>query len=346
MRVLSFSIKTLLAFVLLLAASAAITLFLPVSVPKDGAVFYVEPGVKRENLVDELSGIKLIRLAPLFEIYTRMKGISPRTGEYLFRTGSTPYSIWKQISTGTGRYYRTFTIIPGWTFKQIKSAMWKEKTIKHLIDDLPDTTVMRLMGDEGRSPEGMFLPESYYYSRNDADLVILKRAHELMKSRLAEAWEGRAANLPYKDSYQALIAASLIEKEAYLPSEQPVIGGVLVNRLRKNMLLQFDPTVIYGLGDSYDGKIYKKDLTADTPYNTYIHKGLTPTPIAMPGYSAMLAALHPQEHQYLYFVAKGDGSHEFTTNLQSHVTAVKKAAIVKANKAATAAVPEAANATR
>lgn len=346
MRILSFSIKTLLASSLLLAAMAAITLFLPVSVPKDGAVFYVEPGVKRENLVEELAGNKLIRLAPLFEIYTRMKGISPRTGEYLFREGSTPYSIWKQITTGTGRYYRAFTIIPGWTFKQIKSAMWKERTLKHLINDLPDKSIMRLIGDEAHAPEGMFLPETYYYSRNDPDLVILNRAHDLMKSRLNEAWQGRAANLPYKDPYQALIAASLIEKEAYLPSEQPIIAGVLINRLRKNMLLQIDPTVIYGMGDNYDGKIYKKDLTADTPYNTYIHKGLTPTPIAMPGYTAILAALHPAEHQYLYFVAKGDGSHEFTTNLQSHVTAVNKAAAVKATKAATTAKPESVNATR
>ena len=342
---LSFSIKTILASTLLLAALAAIALLLPVSVPKDGAVLYVEPGIKRENLVEELADNKLVRLASLFEIYTRIKGVTPRTGEYLFRKGSTPYSIWKQITTGTGRYYRAFTIIPGWTFKQIKSAMWKEKTFKHLINDLPDQSIMRLIGDEAHAPEGMFLPETYYYSRNDPDLAILNRAHDLMQSRLNEAWQGRAANLPYKDPYQALIAASLIEKEAYLPREQPIIGGVLINRIRYNMPLQFDPTVIYGMGENYDGKIHKNDLRADTPYNTYIHKGLTPTPIAMPGNSAIVAALHPEVHQYFYFVAKGDGSHEFTTNLQSHIIAVKKAADLRASKAA-AASGDPANAAR
>lgn len=346
MRILIVSIQALLISALLLSAAVAITLFVPVSVPKGGAVFYVEPGAKRETLVEELAGNNLIRLAPLFGYYTWMKGVSPRNGEYLFREGSTPFSIWKQITTGTGRYYRAFTIIPGWTFKQIKSAMWKEKTIKHLIQDLPDDVVMRYMNDESHPPEGMFLPETYYYSRNDADMVILKRAHDLMQSKLNEAWQGRAPNLPYKDAYQALIAASLIEKEAYLASEQPIIGGVLINRLRKNMMLQFDPTVIYGLGDKYDGKIYKKDLTADTPYNTYVHTGLTPTPIAMPGYSAILAALHPKEHQYYYFVAKGDGSHEFTTNLQDHYIAVKKSAALKASQTAPAATTGTANATR
>lgn len=223
--------------------------------------------------------------------------------------------------------------------------MQSEQTLKHMITNMSDKDVMAALGDMIHAPEGMFMPETYYYSRDDADLVILKRAYDLMTLKLNDAWQTRAADLPYENSYQALIAASLIEKEAYLPKEQPIIGGVLVNRLRKNMLLQFDPTVIYGMGDAYKGKIHKSDLAMDTPYNTYIRKGLTPTPIAMPGLSAIHAALHPDNHPYLYFVAKGDGSHEFTSDLESHHGAVKKAAVLRdeksANSSAAKGVPHA-----
>lgn len=314
------------------------TLLAPVSLPREGVIFYVRPGISRENLVIELSQSKYIRLAPLFDLYATFRGITPKSGEYKFAHGSTPYSIWKQITAGTGRYYRSFTIIPGWTFKQVKLALKNEPTLKHLASEADDDTIMMFLGDISQKPEGMFLPETYYYSRNDADLVILQRAHNLMKLKLDEAWKTRAANLPYKTAYEALIAASLIEKEAYLPQEQPIISGVLINRLRKNMLLQFDPTVIYGMGDNYQGKIFKKDLTTDTPYNTYTRKGLTPTPIAMPGLTAIQAAMHPENHAYLYFVARGDGSHEFTTNLQSHHTAVNKAAEVRSKQAVNAPV--------
>lgn len=338
MRILSLTLKTTLVIIAALTGLSAWTFIAPVSLPREGAIFYVRPGISRENLVIELSQNKYIRLAPLFDLYAKLRGVPPKSGEYKFTHGSTPYSIWKQITAGTGRYYRSFTIIPGWTFKQVKAALKNEPTLKHLASEADDDTIMMFLGDASQKPEGMFLPETYYYSRNDADLVILQRAHDLMKLKLEEAWQTRAVNLPYKTAYEALIAASLIEKEAYLPQEQPIISGVLINRLRKNMLLQFDPTVIYGMGDSYQGKIYKKDLTTDTPYNTYTRKGLTPTPIAMPGLTAIQAAMHPANHSYLYFVAKGDGSHEFTTNLQLHNAAVSKAAAVRSKKAAGAPV--------
>jgi UPF0755 protein len=255
------------------------------------------------------------------------------SGEYLIPSGSSPYFIWKQLTSGTGRYYRAFTIIPGWTFKQVREALNNESALKHLIAPADsDASIMSALGDNSHDPEGMFLPETYYFLRGDADLAILKRAHNSMNTKLNEAWQGRAAGLPYQTSYQALIAASLIEKEAYLPQEQPKIGGVLINRLHKNMLLQFDPTVIYGMGDHYQGKIYKRDLLANTPYNTYVHHGLPPTPIAMPGSTAISAALHPEVHDYLYFVAKGDGSHEFTANLQDHHAAVQKAADLRSKQ--------------
>ena len=334
MRSLLTTMQTILAIIIAFAGLLAFTLFFPVSLPKEGGVFYVRPGISRENLVSELSQNQYIRLSPLFDMYARHHGIVPRSGEYFFAKGSTPFSIWGQITTGKGRYYRSFTIIPGWTFKQVKQALQAEPMLKHVITTMSDSNIMTLLGDPSYAPEGLFLPETYHYSRGDADLVILKRAHQLMKTKLDDAWQTRAASLPYLDAYQALIAASLIEKEAYLPKEQPVISGVLVNRLRKNMMLQFDPTVIYGIGDAYQGKIFKNDLTTDTPYNTYLHTGLTPTPIAMPGLSAIKAAMHPDNHNYFYFVANGDGSHAFTTNLQDHNTAVKKSAEQRARQAA------------
>jgi UPF0755 protein len=210
--------------------------------------------------------------------------------------------------------------------------------LKHMATNMTDAEIMLALGDNLHAPEGMFMPETFHYARGDVDLVILKRAHDLLVLKLNEAWQNHPANLPYQDAYQVLIAASLIEKEAYLAKEQPIISGVLVNRLAKNMLLQFDPTVIYGLGDNYRGKIYKSDLTTDTPYNTYVHKGLPPTPIAMPGMSAIQAAMHPAAHNYLYFVATGNGSHEFTTNLQDHYAAVSKAAALRNQRAEPAAV--------
>jgi UPF0755 protein len=318
-------LQILFAVTFLLAGLAAYILLYPVSLPKQGAIFYVAPGVSRDALVYELAGQNLVRFPALFDLYVRARGKVPVHSEYTFHSGSSPYTIWKQIISGSGRHYRAFTIIPGWTFKQVKTALLNDPTLRHVTKNMSDADIMAVLGDAGHTPEGLFLPETYYYSRGDADLAVLKRAHNLMEARLNEAWEMRAPNLPFQNAYEALIAASLIEKEAYLPQEQPVIGGVLVNRLKKNMLLQFDPTVIYGMGDAYQGKIYKKDLETDTPYNTYIHKGLTPTPIAMPGFSAIKAALHPDVHDYLYFVAKGDGSHAFTTNLESHINAVKKA---------------------
>ncbi len=325
MRLPNSILTSLIGTLIGLTGVVVYALFVPLSLPKEGAIFYVQPRVSRATLVTQLSADNLVRLPPLFDLYTLARNKVPRSGEYKFPQGSSPYTIWKQIMYGTGHYYRSFTIIPGTTYKQIKAALLKEPTFKHILDTMSDKDVMAVLGDTTHTPEGMFMPETYHYSRGDVDLVILKRAHDLMDARIKTAWEGRAANVPYTDAYQALIAASLIEKEAYLAKEQPIISGVLVNRLKKNMLLQFDPTIIYGLGDSYKGKIYKSDLIKDTPYNSYLHKGLPPTPIAMPGMGAIQAAMHPAQHDFLYFVAAGDGSHTFTSNLPDHNAAVMRA---------------------
>ncbi len=248
-----------------------------------------------------------------------------KTGEYLFPNGATLYSIWKQITSGTGLFYHPFSIIPGWSFSQLRHELAQAQGLRHITATLNDQQMMERLGYPHLAPEGEFFPETYYYTKGIPDLVILKRAIDLMQIRLHELWQHRDAELPYKNEYEALIVASLIEKEAYLNSERPMISGVLINRLKKNMLLQCDPTIIYGLGERYDGKIHKENLLEDNPYNTYIHRGLPPTPIAMPSTVSIEAALHPQKNDYLYFVAKGDGSHLFSKTLNEHNIAVDSA---------------------
>lgn len=319
------AIKLFLLVIIAMLGTLAYTLFAPLNIPKEGTIVYIHPGMSRTNLVADLSASQLTHLSPVFELFTLAVGKSPKSGEYLIHPGSTPFSIWRQLITGKGRFYREFVIVPGSTYTQIKTNLDNNPYLKHYATHLSDHDLMNLLGDPAHGPEGLMMPETYYFTRGDVDMSILKRAHDLMVLKTQEEWNNRAANLPYTDFYQALIAASLIEKEAYLAKEQPIISGVLVNRLRKNMLLQFDPTIIYGLGSEYQGKIYKKDITTDTPYNTYMHKGLPPTPIAMPGMGAIRAAMHPTDHNFYYFVATGDGSHQFTTNLQDHYQAVEKA---------------------
>lgn len=301
-------------------------LFTPVITQEGGAAYYLRPGATNKLVITELAEQGLVTHPLLFSIYVYpYRNAQLKTGEYLFPKGSTPVSIWKQITTGVGLVYHPFAIIPGWTFMQLRKALSQTQGLRQTLNGLSDHQIMTRLGNSDLAPEGEFFPETYYYTRGIPDFVILKRAYALMQKQLSAAWLKRAPNLPYKDAYEALIAASLIEKEAYLNAERPVIAGVLINRLRKDMLLQFDPTVIYGMGERYAGKIHKENLQEDTPYNSYIHKGLPPTPIAMPGLASIDAALHPQDNDYIYFVAKGDGGHQFSKTLSEHNKAVDAA---------------------
>ncbi len=301
-------------------------LFLPVVSTNEGVIFYLKPGMSKTVVISQLSEEGLVPYPKLFSIYAYPQvSAHLKTGEYFFPKGSSPASIWRQIIHGTGMYSRRFAIIPGWTFKQLRQALLQTDTLRHTSAALDDKQIMEHLGYPNVEPEGEFFPDTYNYARGISDLVILKRAIDLMQSRLNEAWQKRANDLPFKSAYEALIAASLIEKEAYLNSERPIIAGVLVNRLRKDMLLQFDPTVIYGMGDQYTGKIHKEDLQQNTAFNTYVHKGLTPTPIAMPSMASIQAVMHPIQHDYYYFVARGDGSHQFSKTLQEHNSAVSEA---------------------
>lgn len=308
------------------------TLFMPVVYQSKGYVYYLAPGTSKKQALAELSAQGMIRFPKIFSlyIYTHQSAYL-KTGEYLFPQGSSPLSIWKQILSGKGLLYRHFTIIPGWSFFQLRQQLSTTEGLHHSSTTLTDAQIISKVDVDMKTLEGEFFPDTYYFTRGISDFVILKRAHTLLQSKLKDAWDHRAENLPYKSSYDALIAASLIEKEAYLNSERPIIAGVLINRLSKDMLLQFDPTVIFGLGTRYDGKIHKTDLTEDTPYNTYVHKGLPPTPIAFPSLHSLQAALHPDKHDYYYFVARKDGSHQFSKTLVEHNAAVQQIETLQKN---------------
>src|SRR5579883_139575 len=308
--------KALTVFILLVGAFISLwfySLFTPVVTDEHGVVYYLRPGTSKAAALSELANQGLLPYPTLFSFYAGLdRHAYLKTGEYLFPKGSTPFSIWRQLTQGTGHYYHSLTIIPGWSFTQLRQALSQADGLRHLTAQQNDQYLMSMLGHANLAPEGEFFPETYLYTRGVTDLLVLKHAFDLMQKKLDQAWQQRAPDLPYKTPYEALIAASLIEKEAHLEIERPIIAGVLVNRLRKGMLLQCDPTVIYGMGTHYTGKIHKENLLKDTPYNTYIHTGLPPTPIAMPSMLSIEAALHPQQNDYYYFVAKGDGSHQFS----------------------------------
>lgn len=254
-----------------------------------------------------------------------------RVGEYEIAAGTSPEKLLLQFAEGRVQQYR-FTIVEGWNIRELRAALARAPELKHDLADLDDAALMEKLGSAGVHPEGRFLPETYDYTRGSHDVDLLRRAAKAMDRELAQAWESRDKMLPLKNAEQALVLASIVEKETAKSEERPRIAGVFIRRLKLGMLLQTDPTVIYGLGSSYDGNIHKRDLLTDTPYNTYTRAGLPPTPIAMPGRAALLAATHPAPGDALYFVARGDGSHVFTSNLADHSRAVAKYQLGKAQQ--------------
>jgi len=248
-----------------------------------------------------------------------------KVGEYALDPGTTPRTLLQNMRAGRIIQYR-FTIVEGWNFRQLRAALDAATPLLHQTRQLDDAALMAAIGHAGQHPEGRFLPETYLYVRGDSDLDVLTRAYEAMARALAAAWAERAAELPLTTPDQALILASIVEKETGIAEERAQIAGVFIRRLRLGMKLQTDPTVIYGIGSAYDGNIRRRDLATDTPYNTYTRSGLTPTPIAMPGRDALQAALHPAPGDALYFVALGDGSgrHVFSATLAQHNAAVRQ----------------------
>jgi UPF0755 protein len=238
-------------------------------------------------------------------------------GEYALTTGMTPRDLLLNMAAGKV-LQRNFTIVDGWNFRDLRQALAKADKLRQDGAALDDAALMAKIGAPGEAPEGRFLPETYAYVKGDSDLDILRRAHAAMAKQLDALWPRRDKDLPLATPYEALILASIVEKETGRADERPRIAGVFVRRLQSHMLLQTDPTVIYGMGEAYTGTIHKVDLTTDTPFNTYTRPGLPPTPIAMPGKPALEAALHPAQGTELYFVAKGDGTHVFASTLDEH----------------------------
>ncbi len=246
-----------------------------------------------------------------------------RAGSYEIEAGASARSLLQKLVRGE-EALRAVTLVEGWNFSQVRAALAKAEQLKPEAKGLPDYMIMKVLGRPGLHPEGRFFPDTYTYAKGSSDLAVLKRAMRAMDKNLAAVWRQRSPDAPLKTPEQALILASIVEKETGRPGDRPMIAGVFANRLRIGMMLQTDPTVIYGMGDAFDGNLRKRDLQADTPWNTYTRPGLPPTPIAMPGKSALLAAVRPAASKALYFVARGDGSSEFSASLEEHNRAVNK----------------------
>lgn len=246
-----------------------------------------------------------------------------KAGEYPLEVGMTVPQLLQSFVAGKVRQY-AITFPEGVTFRQMLQLISKNQTLRHTLNKIEHSAIMAQLDLPDQNPEGLFFPETYYFTKHSSDAALLQRAYTKMQNVLRQEWQNRQENLPLNSPYEALILASIVEKETALPAERAQIAGVFIRRLQKKMLLQTDPTVIYGIGESFDGNIRLRDLRKATPYNTYVISGLPPTPIAMPGREAIHAVLHPDEGSSLYFVARGDGGHVFSDNLRDHNRAVNQ----------------------
>ena len=287
--------------------------------------FSVSAGAGVRGATQEIarSGVPVQPL--LLETLARLTGKSGKikAGSYELAPGTSPRRLVDQLVRGEFAQH-ALVVIEGWTFRQMRQAIADNTALKHDTATMSDAELLAKITPDYQHPEGLFFPDTYLFAKGSSDLQIYRRAHALMQKKLDDSWANRAAGLPYKTPYEALVMASIVEKETGQKAERDLIAGVFVNRLRQGMLLQTDPTVIYGMGDRFRGNIRKRDLQTDTPYNTYTRTGLPPTPIALPGAAALAAALNPARTDALYFVARGDGTSHFSGSLSEHNQAVNK----------------------
>jgi len=324
-------VLTLLALSIFLIFTAEYCRFLLTPVSRTQTIdYFFEPGASVHRLVADLQAKGFIQHPDFFLLLAYWKGATNKlkTGEYVFVAGLTPGQLLDQMLVGNVILHR-FTIVEGWTFQQLITALKALPDIHHPLNQVSPEHVLIQLSLPPQNPEGLFFPATYYFSLGGEDTDLLKRSYHRLEKKLNQMWTTRVAHLPYKTPYEALIAASLVEKETALSQEQPMIAGVIARRLEKAMPLQIDASIIYGLGPAYTGKLTIDDLRKDTPYNTYTRRGLPPTPIAMPSVRAIDAVLHPDQSENLYFVAKGDGSHQFSRNLVQHNVAVQRYQIDK-----------------
>ncbi len=323
------TLKRLLMFSLVLAlalvAALAYDVTRPLGLPAQPFSFSLNQGASVKTAARQLQAAGLLASDREFVLLARVMGKSGqiKAGNYEL---DAPISTWNlltmlvkgQVSQGE------IGIIEGWTFRQFRDAVKANAGLRHDTEHLSEAEILQRIGATEKDAEGLFFPDTYYFAKGSSDLVIYRRAYQTMQKHLQDCWQSRAPDLPLDNPYQALTLASIVEKETGQARDRDMIAGVFTNRLRKGMRLQTDPAVIYGLGEKFDGNLRKRDLLRDTPYNTYTRAGLTPTPISLPGLASLQAALHPAKTDALYFVARGDGSSEFSSTLQKHNRAVNR----------------------
>jgi len=322
-------LKRILVYGILAAALAAgwLAWFAthPVALPRTPYEFTVHSGASLKSIARQLAADGVLEEGESFWILGRLlgKARSVQAGTYRLDQALTPAELLDKLARGDVVVLE-IVFVEGTTMRQWLAQLAAQPRVRHTLGGKTNAELRTLLGTGDQPLEGWFFPDTYRFGPGTADVDILKRAHGVMKKRVTEAWSGRDPDLGLKTPYEALILASIVEKETAVAAERPLVASVFINRLRLPMRLQTDPTVIYGMGETFDGNIRKKDLTADTPWNTYTRDGLPPTPIAMPGAASLLAVVHPTSSGYLYFVSRGDGSHVFSRSLEEHNRAVAK----------------------
>jgi UPF0755 protein len=314
-----------LALVLAVGGGAYYWVNAPLALSSDAVDLSIEPGTSVRDIASAVADAGVAVNPAVLYAWFRLSGQSRliRAGSYELDQGTSPRSLLRKLVRGE-EALRSVTLVEGWNFRQVREALAKAEHLKPDSQALTSEALMAQLGRPGVPAEGHFFPDTYTYSKGSSDIAVLRRALRAMDKRLEAAWALRTPNVPLKSPEEALILASIVEKETGQPKDRPSIAAVFCNRLQIGMRLQTDPTVIYGLGASFDGNLRKKDLLADTPWNTYTRVGLPPTPIAMPGKASLLAAVQPAPIKALYFVARGDGSSQFSNSLDEHNRAVNK----------------------
>ncbi len=295
-------------------------------VPSSGRSCYtVLPHTSLPTLAADLARLGVIKRPIYFIVLAWWRGDWRRfqAGEYLLQAGITPSDLMDRMASGQV-FLHSITFIEGWNFSEVREAISQNEHLAHTLNHVSDADIMKAIHAPDTAPEGMFFPDTYRFPAGTTDVIVLERAWRTMQTHLNQEWARRASNLFYHNPYEVLTLASLIEKETAAAEERPRIAGVFLRRLQRHMPLQTDPTVIYGLGRTYDGSLRHANLLTETPYNTYLHQGLPPTPIALPGLAALHAALHPASGEELYFVSRGDKTHQFSVTLQEHNAAVHR----------------------
>lgn len=320
--------KTLLALLLLLAIAAGGLLWWagrPLSLTSSPLDFRISSGSSLRSAIMQMREAGIDVNPTLLALLARLNrsDTAIKAGSYAVSEGITPRRLLNKLLKGKVTQ-GDLTLVEGWTFRQWRAKLDKHPDLVHETLELSEAQIIERLGLNVRSLEGQLFPDTYLFDKQSSDLELLARAHRAMQRKLDAEWESRAPGLPYKTPDEALTMASIIEKETGREADRQLVATVFVNRLRQGMLLQTDPTVIYGLGDKFDGNLRKRDLQTDTPYNTYLRPGLPPTPISMPGQASLHAALNPAPSDVVYFVARGDGSSEFSRTLDDHNRAVNK----------------------